>query len=129
MSHIQKIDRRYSEDNKGKEGEEKSTYDKIVSFFDDQKSLKLSNFELFINESELNSVFQYDDIKIFWRVFTNSENEEEEYDFNTTLEFVEKIGEKISEQKDQGDEDYNNNDQHSDKNDYNHHSKKGKYKV
>jgi len=79
--------------------DEKSTYEKIEAFFKEHKGLNLTNFEHFIEVTELNTVFQYDDLNAFWALFSNSDKEDAEYDFNTTLEFVEKLGEKYSELK------------------------------
>ncbi len=79
--------------------EEKSIYQKVLDFFEENKVLNYGNFENFVNCMELNLVFNFEDLGVFWKMFTNSENKDLEYDFNTTLELVEKIGTKYSEHK------------------------------
>jgi len=86
----------HSEKNEHNKEEEETTYEKIEHFFKECNVLSFSNFEYFIHLTELNTVFQYEDIKLFWNVFTSSEEEHSEYDFSATLELVEKLGEKCA---------------------------------
>ena len=44
--------------------------------------------------TELETVFDFDEINAFWKVFTNSDDENGEYDFDTTLNLLQTLGEK-----------------------------------
>jgi len=92
--------------------DEKTTYEKIEAFFQECKSLNIVNFEYFVSLAELNSVFEFDDINVFWRVFTESEEDDAEYDFDQALGFVQKLGEKYKVETDRGVE--NNNEPEED---------------
>lgn len=86
------------------ENTEKTTYDKIKSFFEDQQILNFSNFEIFLHCTELNIVIDCKDINILWEKFqildncgNKNDEKKQEFDFTTTINLLEKLLEQYEE--------------------------------
>ena len=68
---------------------EQNTYEKIEIFFEVHKALKFSNFQEFLDYTELTSILTFTDLENFWRQFSSTDDLNSEFDMNTAIELVE----------------------------------------
>jgi len=85
------------------ENRDKTTYEKIVIFFEDHQILNFNNFEAFLNFTDLNNLIYYKDLKNLWEKFQFIDSPSEkikknDFDFNTTINLLERLLEQNTEE-------------------------------